>query len=518
MLLVFINIKMQALVIHKTIIDNNNRFNNKKFICSNNNYESKRYINYLDDIVTIIIQLFMLFAILHLLDVLLFHDVYSKYIYFIVTIWKPSIKKKTGTKRKNGNRRMPCKYCQVFVHNISRHLRRLHSEEVDVAAASAKIGRQKTLAFGKIQNEGIFNNNIKVIKTKEGLFLPARASQKEHSSNDYVPCAFCLLFFLRDELWRHSATCAHRAENDTSENCTAAGMTILKSALTERIDESDLEKLVLSKMRRDKVSAEAGKDNIIIRYGTLQLQKLGPRRSNDISQRLRMLARLRICLQKSMKVPNLQLEDIITGKHFDAVIAAVEAEGGSFLNNNGRRCYNNPTVALKLGNMLIKLAQIKKGAAVRDGNRAAREDAETFISLHQNEFTDTVSSLALASLKSRENKLLSLPTNTDLQILKSFLVSSMDQLSKQLNHSQQDSTLWRKLAEVVLTRAVIFNARRGSEVAELLYADYERRARYSVTDADIQGMDEVEQCLAKRYVLKQTIKYSCFKKFCNWIT
>ena len=39
--------------------------------------------------------------------------------------------------------------------------------------------------------------------------------------------------------------------------------------------------------------------------------------------------------------------------------------------------------------------------------------------------------------------------------------------------------LWRELSEIVMTRIVLFNKRRGGEVAQLLLSSYETRPNWS---------------------------------------
>ena len=61
----------------------------------------------------------------------------------------------------------------------------------------------------------------------------------------------------------------------------------------------------------------------------------------------------------------------------------MEVEGGYNIDKAGRVKFENPSLAKKLGTSLLKLAQFKKGRAVRNDDRESRKDAGTFISLHQ---------------------------------------------------------------------------------------------------------------------------------------
>ena len=62
----------------------------------------------------------------------------------------------------------------------------------------------------------------------------------------------------------------------------------------------------------------------------------------------------------------------------------------------------------------------------------------------------------------------------DLTTLKAYLLAQMSQLSDQLA-GQPTAADWRRLAELTLTRVIVFNGRRGNEAAQLLVSEYELR-------------------------------------------
>lgn len=84
----------------------------------------------------------------------------------------------------------------------------------------------------------------------------------------------------------------------------------------------------------------------------------GPKAVHEISQRLRHLARLKVRLDTGSDAP-LPLIQYITPSKFDAVINAVEQESGVFINPDGRRMFQNPCFATKVGHCLNKCAQVR---------------------------------------------------------------------------------------------------------------------------------------------------------------
>jgi len=71
-------------------------------------------------------------------------------------------------------------------------------------------------------------------------------------------------------------------------------------------------------------------------------------------------------------------------------------------NENQSRQIAKPSLVLKLGHTLAKLAQLKKGMAIRNSDTDMRHEAEAFACLHESEYTDMVSLLALNTLRQRK--------------------------------------------------------------------------------------------------------------------
>jgi len=116
-------------------------------------------------------------------------------------------------------------------------------------------------------------------------------------------------------------------------------------------------------MRFDSVRRRTVSDPLIIQLGALLFQNLGHKRAWDISARMRELARLLIQLQHDGHA--ITLTDALNGINFDKVIAAVEAEGGSYTDDDGRRLFKTLAYVIKVAGSLLKCAQLKRGVALR---------------------------------------------------------------------------------------------------------------------------------------------------------
>jgi len=98
-------------------------------------------------------------------------------------------------------------------------------------------------------------------------------------------------------------------------------------------------------------------------------------------------------------------------------------------------------------------------------------DANDVLSLHRGEFTDRLVSATHASHRVCGNTLEEFPDKEDLQQLRKYLMTRMQRLKKEmLNQPQVQS--WQELAEVTMTRYLVFNRRRGAEVADLKVSDF----------------------------------------------
>lgn len=54
-----------------------------------------------------------------------------------------------------------------------------------------------------IRNRGNFENNIKALTTGGSLIVDRRPSL-EKPVDDFLPCPYCLVFIVKDDIWRHS--------------------------------------------------------------------------------------------------------------------------------------------------------------------------------------------------------------------------------------------------------------------------------------------------------------------------
>ena len=117
-----------------------------------------------------------------------------------------------------------CVFCGKLDLKISRHLEKCKSGE-KVIEILPKASRNKNSESQKkrehilnsLRNEGDFMYNVDVLKhIRQGkqqctdeLIVARRPDKGKHQACDYLPCKFCLKFYIKSDLWRHCKNCTY---------------------------------------------------------------------------------------------------------------------------------------------------------------------------------------------------------------------------------------------------------------------------------------------------------------------
>lgn len=108
---------------------------------------------------------------------------------------------------KSKDRKLPCYFCEKFVFHMPRHLESRHVSEPSVAAVLAKVGLERLSGLKQLANMAVFKHNSDVLKNGDGVLIVGRSPKKAmHSQEDFLPCTFCLAFYVKQELYRHCST------------------------------------------------------------------------------------------------------------------------------------------------------------------------------------------------------------------------------------------------------------------------------------------------------------------------
>ncbi|OWF47589.1 hypothetical protein KP79_PYT06792 [Mizuhopecten yessoensis] len=240
-------------------------------------------------------------------------------------------------------------------------------------------------------------------------------------------------------------------------------MLLLLEARQETETNKDFYEFIIFPMLHDDVSKCVKTDPLIQKLGKVLFHRLGKERGADIRGRLRNLARLLMELKKHGPNQSLTLVDFIKPSALDECITATRnicgVAGSKTL--NGTQKLLKPALTSKLGELLKKVAALKRAQSIRSVDETKRKESEDFITLFDAEWTDEISSIARqSSSEAKYNKKDTLPLTRDLIKLKKHLDDQILILLKKLEGGKEtERGTVRKLAEILLAKIISFNKR-----------------------------------------------------------
>ncbi|XP_056016478.1 serine-aspartate repeat-containing protein F-like [Ostrea edulis] len=91
-----------------------------------------------------------------------------------------------------------CVYCEKGFTNITKHYLGVHSNETDVQHIQSHPlkSTNRKLALMKLRNNGDFQHNYEVLRTRHGTLVTFTRNWNETSADQFLPCQYCLGFSL----------------------------------------------------------------------------------------------------------------------------------------------------------------------------------------------------------------------------------------------------------------------------------------------------------------------------------
>ena len=173
--------------------------------------------------------------------------------------------------------------------------------------------------------------------------------------------------------------------------------------------------------------------------------------------------------------------DYLIPSRFDTVVDAVRKLSCYKMNKENIFVFEVPSLAINLGHHIIKCAEIKRGQCIRDGNDGMLKKTSDFIDLYHLNWTETMSSVALTSLKTNKfNKPYALPLTEDLVLLRTFLVKHINLLNCSITIGSSYA-VYKSLLEYTLVRIILFNKQRSVEVSMLLLDTVKQKINWGKT-------------------------------------
>ncbi|XP_065804365.1 uncharacterized protein [Labrus bergylta] len=377
-----------------------------------------------------------------------------------------------------------CYFCGKAAKKMARHLSRHVEEDSKLAEAfSLQINsKERNRILADFRNKGNHKHNQEVLKNDSGaLKLRRRRKNKGSSSKTFLHCMYCKSLLMRKEMWRHVRRCPARSTSDSAtsgKSKVLGAMAVAEAPLAQNLS-ADVKK-ILSDMTQDRIAFAVQNDVLLIKLTEHLSAKYrdDPDKRQYIRQTLREMGRLLLALhEKSIS----SYQDAIKPTNFYKVVDVVKKLAGF---NVKRKSYEKPSLALKFGYSLKKIGAIV--AEAEDLDEQMKGDAERFVNMCTEEWTELVSRTALASLKGqRINKASTIPFTRDVQLFYRYIESASVSAVKGLK-SKESKQVYTALCRVTLARVSVLN-KCAPEVSKMTLKAFQER-------------DDSTQVLSKHFI------------------
>ncbi|XP_059198023.1 uncharacterized protein LOC131978403 isoform X2 [Centropristis striata] len=393
-----------------------------------------------------------------------------------------------------------CLYCPMHFHKMARHLIHKHSNETAVAKAISfpLNSKERKLHFDLIRNKGNRAHNNEVLKAGSGTLIPSQQTGKPVEASDYMHCINCEALLKRKSLWRHMSRCRLSRKCST----TKPGKSRIQSlcAYAQPVPDGVSRKVweLVNAMHQDEVTNIIREEKSILRLGEHLYAKHGHDKNKHeyIRQKMREIGRL---IRHSRKAGRLkQIEDFYVPSNFNFVVEAVKDVAGF---DEDKNIYKTPSLALKLGHSLKKIADILECEAqmAESDNEEFLKNLERSRGLYEKKWDVCVSSRALQTLReSKWNSPQLLPFTEDVKNMHMHIDKCRQEYQSRLQNDPNKKN-WSKLASLTLCELILFNRRREGEVSKMPLSAFTLRDTSGVHSDLALGLSELEQKLCQHF-------------------
>lgn len=305
---------------------------------------------------------------------------------------------KTPGNEKSYKKRQFCLYCKKPYIKMARHLSQKHAKETDVAHALGfrKGSKKRLLVLEQIRKKGNYQHNVEVLKSGSGELITCKRPTKDHSVGMYLPCQYCLAFYMRHELWKHERHCKMKTnDNPVCLKRTASSKLVpLQGSVSGELEEA------IHSMKQDKVLQHIREDATICKYGAWLFVRRGHGKKHQIyvTQKMRELARFMLAV-KELDESVQYFHHVCVPSRLDLVIKGAKVVSGF---DDTLRKFERPSLALKIGTSIRQAAEIICGENVMEGDGETVANIKEFIGLFEKNWISCAKNTDLVEPKSTE--------------------------------------------------------------------------------------------------------------------
>ena len=305
-----------------------------------------------------------------------------------------------------------CKFCEAVLTKLSRHLQTVHKTEPEVSDVlnnTTKKSVERRRAWGKLEKQGAFIHNMKVIENQKGVILVQKRPSKGSvvKLTDYRACPECKGFYCKETLRVHLKECSKK-EYTVKE---------IKRFYSNLFYGKNQDKLtsVLSTMKEDNITACVKSDQIIMKHGSNIYEGFNFKRESEVSYRMRLVGRVLCQVRETEGKPTMSMNELIHPSNFDSVVRAVEelAQIGPGKDKSAESSV--PSTALKFGHELKHCTDVLILQAIRESDEKTEKRGEKFKLLHEKEWGRRISKHALKGLEEKK-KSNPIPFTDDIKV------------------------------------------------------------------------------------------------------
>ncbi len=386
-----------------------------------------------------------------------------------------------------------CLYCCKPYAKMARHLEGSHANESDVAKALSfpKSSKERKKQLDYIRNRGNYAHNAAVMESGKGELVPNKRPSKQAQGKDFMHCAYCQGLFARKVLWRHMRTCKLQPQSVPLKpgKKRVQSMWPVPSNMTKQLWE------VISAMNFDPITDIIKKDKVIIDIGQhlLNISGLSAKNKQCVREKMRELGRL---VHSARRVTSLKtMEDCVNPKKYVETVKAVKYTCG-FESDK----FKIPSLAKKLGNSLLQVSKLLKAQGLMSNDEQRVKSASEFQDVHQEKWNEMILDTALRNIREAKwNVPALMPFTEDVQKMHTYLSQMQDEWYKSLSESSSTKA-WMELAKVCLAQIILFNRRRGGEVASMPLSAFFSRDTSDPHEGVDWALSEVEKKLCRHFL------------------
>ena len=343
-----------------------------------------------------------------------------------------------------------CYYCHKKLKKVSEHLKRIHSNELRVIeyAKHPPNSIEANCLLTVLRNMGDNQHNRRVVKARSGELILPRSPIEGTNLSDFTVCVYCFSW-VRD-LKKHLSV---------PKRCKAPGDKFFPKSKVAVVSTAskNFQQEVIEKFRKDEIVSVIKGDKMLIQLGNDTIAK---NQGNKLKRGSYTSNKVRLCAKvyQAIKLSNhseIDLYGYLTPVYYDLFVNSVKS-----LCNLSNEDYKSPTTAIKAGQHLVELCDIKKEMATKASNEVDRRNAKYLKGHIQSRWHTDVTAIAYSNINERRyNKRVKLPLPEDLHTLSRFL--------EQLTTNARKPTLYvnfKNIVQIVQARLVLYNKRRPGEI------------------------------------------------------